>query len=73
MNPHTNQAAQAKAETICDFLNQRFGYRYGLELALEAHGVPADMIEVMSNLARNRRTEEFKDLLRATTKNKEPA
>lgn len=64
MNPHTNAAKRRQAEIVCDFLNQRFGYRLGLELSLAALGIQKDMIDVMSKLARNRCIDEFQDLLK---------
>lgn len=71
MNPHTNAARKREVEKVCDFLNQRFGYRFGLELALAALGIQKDMIDVMSKLARNRSMDEFQDLLRMHTKGRQ--
>ena len=69
MNPHTNKARIAHADKVCDFLNQRFGYRYALELALSELGIQKDMIDVMVKQARNRHIDEFKDLLRLASTN----
>ncbi len=72
MNPHTNKAATYHADRVCDFLNQRFGYRYSLELALASIGIKKDMVAVMSGLARNRNIEAFVDLLRMHDKSGSP-
>lgn len=68
MNPNTNAARKYEVDKVCNFLNQRFGYRFGLELALAAIGIKKDMIDVMSKLARNRSMDEFQDLLQMHTK-----
>lgn len=63
MNPNTNSAKRDDAEKTCDFLNQRFGYRMALEAVLTAHGLDAEVIGVMSGLARDRQLESFNKLL----------
>ena len=63
MNLNTNSAKREDAAKTCDFLNQRFGYRMALEAVLAAHGIDAEAISAMSDLARDRQLENFNKLL----------
>lgn len=68
MNPHTNRATQENSEKICDFLNQRFGYRMALEAALAAQGIGLEMVSTMIVLARDRKIDSFDEMLKIHSK-----
>lgn len=59
IEPRTKAADVIKADHVCDLLNQRFGYRYALELILQADGYSPEQIEIMLAKFRDRN---FSDL-----------